>query len=353
MLIMGLGASADVVDMMGSLPGRLIGPAVAVLIQIGIAVKMPMSASATNIPMSELTPSHPAVPASPAAGAISDYEQVIQPTRGWIAVNWREMFEGRELLYFLIWRDLKVRYKQAILGVAWVVIQPIMNMIMFTLIFGNAAGFKSRLPGHEHEYAIFVYSALLPWQLFSYSLNSGGMSLVSQQNIVKKIYFPRLFVPTASVGGAIVDMGISFFIVMFLVLFNHVPITPMLLLLPLLVLLGLLNSLGIAYLLSGLTVRYRDFRFIIPFMSQVLMFASFVAFPPNIIKSAKLKWLLLANPMYGVVAGFRKCIVSDLPNDVIGFDWRYIASSLIGGLILFFVGIFVFRRTERTFADIA
>jgi lipopolysaccharide transport system permease protein len=285
--------------------------------------------------------------------AFSAHEQVIQPTRGWIGVNWRELIDGRELLYFLIWRDLKVRYKQAILGVAWVVIQPIMNMVMYTLVFGNAAGLNKRLPGHEHEYSVFVYAALLPWQLFSYSLSSGGMSLVNQQNIVKKIYFPRLFIPTAAVGGAIVDMGISFLMVILLVVWKHIPFSPMLLMLPMFLALGLLNSLGAAYLLSGLTVKYRDFRFIIPFLSQVLMFASFVAFPPALVDGSRWKWLLYCNPMYGVVAGFRRCILSDFSNKDLGFDWSYVISSLVGGLILFIVGIFIFRRTERTFADIA
>ncbi len=297
--------------------------------------------------MPELTPSAPAPVPAPV------FEQVIQPTRGWIGVNWREMFEGRELLYFLIWRDLKVRYKQAILGIGWVVINPIMSMIMYTLVFGNAAGLNNRLPGHKHEYSVFVYSALLPWQLFAYALSSGGMSLVSQQNIVKKIYFPRLFIPTATVGGAIVDMAISFVIVIILAIWNHIPFSPMLLMLPLFIALGLLNSLGAAYLLSGLTVKYRDFRFLIPFMSQVLMFASFVAFPPALVDGSKWKWLLYANPMYGVVAGFRRCILSDFSSTDIGFAWSYVLSSFIGGLILFVLGIFIFRRSERSFADIA
>lgn len=317
-----------------------------------------MSASATDIPMSEITPSPPPAAVVAAQPGVAEHETVIQPTRGWISVNWREMLEGRELLFFFIWRDLKVRYKQAVLGVGWVVVQPIMNMIMFTLVFGSAAGLNSRLGDQSKLYGVFVFAALLPWQLFAQALSSGGMSLVSQQNIVKKIYFPRLFVPTSAVGGALVDMGISFVIVMGLAVWNHVPLTPMLLLLPLLVVLLLLNALGMAYLMSALTVKYRDFRFLIPFMSQVLMFASFVAFPPNIMGTSKWRYAMLANPMYGVVAGFRKCILPNLHLDkagldVTGFDWIYIASSVVGGLILFFTGIFVFRRTERTFADIA
>jgi lipopolysaccharide transport system permease protein len=306
---------------------------------------MPMSDITTPLPASALD--------LPAAPAVSQYEQVIQPTRGWIGVNWRELIDGRELLYYLIWRDLKVRYKQAVLGVAWVVVQPIMNMILYTLVFGGAAGLSHRLDPNSKDYAIFVYAGLLPWQLFAQALSSGGLSLVSQQNIVKKIYFPRLYIPSGVVGGSIVDMGISFLIVMCMAIWQHVGISPLILLLPVLVLIAVLNSLGIAYLMSALTVKYRDFRFLLPFMSQVLMFASFVAFPPNIMGSSKWRHAVLLNPMYGVVSGFRKCLLPHLTDAQIGFQWMYIWSSLIGGLLLFFVGIFVFRRTERNFADIA
>lgn len=282
-----------------------------------------------------------------------EHETIIQPTRGWIGVNWRELLEGRELLYFLVWRDLKVRYKQAILGVGWVVLQPIMNMILFTLVFGSAAGLNKRLAGHEHQYAVFVYAALLPWQLFSVAMNGGGLSLINQQGILKKIYFPRLYVPTATVGGALTDMGISFCIVMILAIWSHVALSPVLLLMliPLLALL-LLNALGAAYLLSAITVRYRDFRFLIPFASQVLMWGSFVAFPPSLIGNSRWKFLLFFNPMYGIIAGFRKAILN-FNDDVIGWDPRYLISSAIGGVVLMTIGLAVFRRTERNFADIA
>src|SRR5665213_30068 len=284
---------------------------------------------------------------------LSEHETIIQPTGGWIGVNWRELFEGRELLYFLIWRDLKVRYKQTILGVGWVVLRPIMDMILFTIVFGSAAGLNKRLGGHEHQYAVFVYAALLPWQLFSSAMNSGGLSLVNQQNILKKIYFPRLYVPTAAIGGTLVDMAISFCIVLALALWSHVALSPMLLLMlvPLMAIL-LLNSLGVAYLLSALTVRYRDFRFVIPFVSQVLMWGSFVAFPPSLLGNSRWKFLLFFNPMYGVIAGFRKAILN-FPNDLIGWDPRYLISSVVGGLLFMVLGLFVFRRTERNFADIA
>ena len=224
-----------------------------------------MSASATDITIAKMTPMHASTPtAGPAVEPDPIHEQVIQPTKGWIGVNWRELWDGRELLYFLIWRDLKVRYKQAVLGVAWVVVNPVMNMILYTLVFGSAAGLNKRLGAQADKYAIFVYAALLPWQLFAQALNTGGMSLVSQQNIVKKIYFPRLFIPSGVVGGSLFDMGISFLIVMCMAAWKHVGISPWMLMLPVLVFLTLLNSLGIAYLMSALTVKYRDFRFLSP-----------------------------------------------------------------------------------------
>lgn len=292
------------------------------------------------------------VPPVDSDGFNSAHETIIQPTRGWIAVNWREMFESRELLYFLIWRDLKVRYKQAILGVGWAVVVPIMNMILYTVIFGSAAGLNKRLPGHESQYNVFVYAALLPWGLFASAMQLGGLSLVNQQNILKKIYFPRLFVPTAAVGAALMDMAISFAIVMALAWWKEIVFTPWLLGLPLLVALNIFIALGVAYLLSALTVKYRDFRFLINFMTQILVFLSFVAFPPALVAGSKLRYLLVFNPMYGVIASFRKCILG-WPDDVTGFSWIYLASSIVGGAVLFVLGIFVFRRTERNFADIA
>jgi len=280
------------------------------------------------------------------------FETIIQPTRGWIGINWAEMFHSRELLYFFIWRDLKVRYKQAVLGVGWVVLQPIMNMIMFTVVFGSAAGLNKRLTGYENFYAIYVYAALLPWQLFAAALNTGGMSLVSQQHILKKIYLPRLFVPTSAVGGAVVDLLVSFCILFILAALKGVMLSPLTLLLPALLALSLLNALGVSYLLSALTVRYRDFRFLIPFLSQLLMFVSFVAFPPSLMGNSKWRWLLLFNPMYGVIATWRKCLLG-FPDAITGFSPRYLVASIVGGLILFVTGLMVFRRTERTFVDIA
>jgi len=283
----------------------------------------------------------------------SESETVIAPSAGWIGVNWGELLRGRELLYFLIWRDIKVRYKQAMLGAAWVVLQPLFNIVLFTLVFGRVAGFDKWLgPGWEAAYPVFVLAALLPWQLFATALNGGGMSLLAQQNILTKIYFPRLYVPTSIVGGALVDLAISLlFVAVLMVWFRVAPSWGLTLLLPLLAL-TIGCALGAAYLFSALTVTYRDFRFLIPFIGQVWMYASFVAFPPYFL-SPKLRLVLSLNPMYGIVAAWRRVLLAGIPDKVTGWDPRCLGISMFVAAGLFALGLFYFRRTERRFADIA
>src|SRR5438128_1725392 len=235
----------------------------------------------------------------PAAANNAD-ELVIEPRRGWIAVDWRELWRSRELLYFLVWRDIKVRYKQAVLGIAWAVLQPAVQMLVFTLIFGVAAGFRKSLP--NVPYSVFVLSGLLPWQLFATALSMGGMSLVNQQHLLTKIYFPRLFIPTAVVGGALVDLAVaSLLFAAVLVACGIVP-TWGILLLPALLAVTVAVALGMAYLLAALTVTYRDFRFIVPFLTQIWMWVSFVPLPPEIVKDSRWKWVLALNPMYSIIA---------------------------------------------------
>lgn len=279
-------------------------------------------------------------------------ELVIEPRRGWIAVDWRELWRSRELLYFLVWRDIKVRYKQAVLGIAWAVLQPAVQMLVFTLIFGLAAGFRTKLTGVP--YSVFVLSGLLPWQLFATALGMGGMSLVNQQHLLTKIYFPRLFIPTSVVGGALVDFAVAS--VLFLVLLVAGGLVPTwgVVLLPLLLALTVMLSLGMAYVLSALTVTYRDFRFIIPFLAQIWMWVSFVPFPPELIKDSRWKWTLAFNPVYSIVAAFRKVLLGNRVTDAqIGWDARYFAASVAITIAVFVLGLFYFRRTERRFADIA
>ena len=279
-------------------------------------------------------------------------ELVIEPRRGWIAVDWRELVRSRELLYFLVWRDIKVRYKQAVLGVAWAVLQPAVQMLVFTLIFGLAAGFRARLTGIS--YPVFVLSGLLPWQLFATSLSMGGMSLVNQQHLLTKIYFPRLFIPTAVVGGALLDFAVASGMFVLLLLATGIVPTWGVVFVPLLLALTVMLSLGMAYLLSALTVTYRDFRFIVPFLTQIWMWVSFIPFPPELVKDSRWKWVLAFNPMYSIVAAFRKVLLGGRAQDEqIGWDWRYFAASVAITFALFFLGLFYFRRTERRFADIA
>lgn len=286
------------------------------------------------------------------------HETVIEPRTGWIAVDWVELLRQRELLMFLIWRDIKVRYKQATLGVAWAVLQPLSQVVIFSLLFGMGLNLGSKFGADPSKqpppYALFVFAALLPWQFFARSMQDGGLSLVSQQHLLTKIYFPRLFVPTASVGGALFDMLISLPIFIATMAFYHMAPPWTVVFLPFLIVGTFVLASGMAYLLSALTVKYRDFRFIIQFAVQIWMWLSFVMipFPANWAKNWKGQLLLHANPMYGYIATYRKILV---PNaDVLSpWSWSMLASSILFSVGFFVLGIFYFRRTERKFADIA
>jgi len=309
-----------------------------------------MSATATQIPISEASVAGESEWPDASGPAI---ETIIQPSRGWLAVPWAEMARQRELLFFLVWRDIKVRYKQAVLGIAWVVLQPVINVVIFTAIFGAGLNLASRLGSSVNiPYPVYVFAALLPWQLISRSLNDGGMSLVNQQHLLTKIYFPRLFVPSAAVGSAMFDMLISMPILFAVLVIYKVPFTLNLLALLPLTALTLILGLGIAYVLSALTVTYRDFRFLIGFMSQIWMWTSFIMIP--VPDNWHTKWYyklwLGSNPLYGIVSGFRRAL---LPSMDKGWDpWNLLYATGIS-LALFTIGIFYFRRTERRFADIA
>jgi lipopolysaccharide transport system permease protein len=282
---------------------------------------------------------------------------IIQAKKGWIAIDWAEMARYRELLYFLIWRDVKVRYKQSVLGVAWAVIVPVLNMLVFTVIFNKIFGLKAPLSsdGRPLPYAIMVYAALLPWQLFSNSLSTGGLSLLNQQHLLTKVYFPRLFIPTSAVGGLLVDMGISFLVLVALMIGYHfVPyyrFTPpwMIVTLPLFTLLTVVSGLAVAYTLSALTVTYRDFRFLIPFAVQILSYVSFVQYPSEsfIANHPHYAWLLACNPMFGIITAFHWAILGQ------AFYPGYVAMSVGVSLVMLVFGAFYFRKTERRFADIA
>ncbi|PQO45969.1 ABC transporter permease [Blastopirellula marina] len=272
---------------------------------------------------------------------------IIEPRRGWIPVDFAELWRYRELAYFLTWRDVKVRYKQTVFGVAWAVLVPVFSVAIFTVIFGNFAGLKNTLPPDlANAYPVYVYAGLLPWIFFSNAISLGGMSLVNQQQLLTKIYFPRMFVPAATVSGAGVDAMLSLIVFAALMAFYQVPPSPMLALLPLMAILLGMASLGIAFLLSALTVSYRDFRFVIPFMVQAWQYLSPVVYPTSIVPD-RYRWLLALNPMTGIISGFRSCLLGT------PLEWPTLAISTLMTVFLFAFGMKYFRKTEQRFADIA
>lgn len=280
-------------------------------------------------------------------------ETVIAPQKGWIGIDWGELARARELLFFLIWRDIKVRYKQATLGVLWAVLVPVIQVAIFSILFGSGLSLASKLGANfdPKQYPIYIFSAMLGWQLIARSLSDGGMSLVNQQHLLTKIYFPRLFVPTAAVGGALFDLVISLPVfVIGCVIFKVVPSWTVIFF-PLLVLQTAMFGAGMAYLLGALTVTYRDFRFIIPFLVQIWMWLSFVMIPvPEAwLTSSKWQYLFYINPVYGITSTYRRLLM----NLEYGWSPWYLVSSIAITLAVFALGLFYFRKTERRFADIA
>ncbi|MEW6250724.1 MAG: ABC transporter permease [Planctomycetota bacterium] len=289
----------------------------------------------------------PARPAGPPRAEVESrpapLHTLIRPRRGWVAIDWGELWRQRELLYFLVWRDVKVRYKQTVLGAAWAVIQPLFAMLVFTLIFGQFA----KIPSEGQPYAVFVYAGLLPWTFFQNAVTNGGQSLINQQHLLTKVYLPRLFVPAASVGGGLVDLAISFGVYAVILLAYWQAPSWQVVFLPGLLLLTVLAALGLSFVLAALTVAYRDFRYVVPFLMQAMMYISPVVYPVELIP-AKYQWLLGLNPMAGIIDGYRVAILG-------GREWNLtvLGASALTTLVLFVMGLFYFRRTERRFADIA
>ena len=268
-------------------------------------------------------------------------EVVIRPRSGWIAVDWAELFRGRELLYFLTWRDVKVRYKQTVLGAAWAVLQPLLMMIIFTVIFNRVAGIKAG----EVPYPVFVFAGLIPWTMFANGVAGAGQSLVNQQQLLTKVYLPRLYVPTSAVGAFLIDMGIM--LALYAAILAVFRVTPswQVVFLPGVILLTIAATLGVGYFLSALTVMYRDFRYVIPFMIQALMYASPVIFPLEMLPP-RYRLVLSLNPMCGIIGAFRSAIL--------GMPWDFAAlaiSTTSASAILAF-SLFYFRKVERRFGDI-
>ncbi len=278
------------------------------------------------------------------AGVMDREVTLIQPRKGWIGVDWREIVRYRELAFFLVWRDIKVRYKQTVLGVAWAVLQPLFMVTVYAVIFGELMGMGSRVP--EFPYAVFVFAGLLPWQFFQSTVTQAGQSLINQQNLLTKIYFPRLFVPSATVGAGLVDMMISMTLYAGVLLIYQQSVSWAVIFVPGLVLLTLMTALGASYLLSALTVTYRDFRYVIPFALQAMMFLSPVIYPVTLVPS-EYQWILALNPMAGIIEGYRWSILGQ-PIELLNF-----LISMVMALGLFTFGLFYFKKMERRFADIA
>ncbi|MDZ4717812.1 MAG: ABC transporter permease [Roseiflexaceae bacterium] len=266
---------------------------------------------------------------------------VIQPTKGWQALQLGELWKYRELLYFLIWRDVKVRYKQTQLGIAWALIPPFVTMLVFSLIFGNLAKIES----DGIPYPIFSFAGLLPWQLFSLALTSASNSLVNSANLLRKVYFPRLTIPVASVLAGLVDFGLSFLVLIGMMAYYRIIPTLAILLLPVFTLLTLVTVMGVGLWLAALNVQYRDIRYVVPFMTQIWMFATPVVYPSSLFPEP---WRTLSglNPMAGVIEGFRWALLGTQPPGAM-----IIVSSAVAILVLI-TGLMYFRRVEQTFADI-
>ncbi len=273
---------------------------------------------------------------------------IIEPTHGWTSLQLKEVWAYRELLYFLIWRDVKVRYKQTVLGVAWAVLQPLMTVVVFTIFFGGLA----KVGSDGLPYPLFSLAGLLPWNLFAQGLGQSAASLVGSSNLISKIYFPRLVIPISSVLVGLVDFAVAFVFLIAMMGYYRVWPTPSFLLLPLFVLLSACAALGVGMWLSALNVKYRDVRYVVPFFVQLWLFVTPVIYPASRV-AGKLealhipRWVYGLNPMAGAVEGFRWAALG-----TVRVEGSVILTSVIVTFILLFGGAFYFRRVERTFADV-
>jgi lipopolysaccharide transport system permease protein len=266
----------------------------------------------------------------------------IEAKKSALGLGLGDLWLYRELFYFLIWRDVKVRYKQTLLGAAWAILQPVLTMVIFTLLFGRLAGIKS----DGVPYPLFAYAGLLIWTFFSNAVTNSGNSLVGSANLITKIYFPRMIIPGAAVGAALVDLGLAFLIQIVLMIYYRTSITPALLMLPVLVLLTTLLAVGVGMWLSALNVKYRDIRYAIPFLIQLWMFASPVIYPASMLQG-KLRYVLLINPLTGIIENFRVALFGNSR-----FDWNSLGISAAITFLVLIYSAYSFRRMERTFADI-
>lgn len=268
-------------------------------------------------------------------------ETVIEAPRGWVPINIRELWDAREILFFFVWRDVKVRYKQTVLGGAWAILQPVLTMMVFSVVFGRLAG----IPSDGIPYPVFAYSALVPWMYFANALTQASNSLVAQERLITKIYFPRILIPTSAVLAGLVDFAIAFTVLIGLQLYYGIMPGIAVLTLPFLVLLAVATALGVSLWMSALNVQYRDVRYVVPFVVQFWLFATPIAYPSSLVPE---RWRTLygLNPMAGVVEGFRWALLGSAraPGMLLVVSTGIVVVLLIGGL-------YYFRRAEQSFAD--
>jgi lipopolysaccharide transport system permease protein len=267
---------------------------------------------------------------------------IIEPSRGWVGLRLRELWEYRELLYFLTWREVKVRYKQTAIGAAWAIIQPLFTMLIFSLFFGKLA----KVPSDRIPYPLFCVAGLVPWTFFANGFSQASSSLVASSNLISKVYFPRLSLPISAVMSGAIDFMISSILLVGMMIYYHQVLTVRCLFLPLFFLLAFVSALGISLWLSALNVEYRDVRYVVPFLSQLWMFATPIAYPSSLLHEP---WRAVygLNPMAGVVEGFRWALIEadSAPGPLILVSSSAAIALLIGGA-------FYFRRMEKTFADL-
>lgn len=276
---------------------------------------------------------------------------VIRPSRGWVSLQLDEVWKYRELLYFFIWRDIKVRYKQTILGAAWAIIVPFMNMVVFSLFFGKLAN----IPSDGIPYPLWSFAALVPWQFFTSGISTSSSSLVTSSNMIKKIYFPRLILPITAALSGIVDFVLAFLVLILMIVGYDVlnvegfslNLTSNVLWLPLFLLLAIVTAMGVGLWLSAMNVQFRDVRYVVPFLTQLWLFATPITYPSSLIPEP---WRVLygLNPMAGVVEGFRWALLNtdSTPGPIL-------VASVVASIILLISGAYYFRRMEKTFADVA
>ncbi len=267
---------------------------------------------------------------------------VLDANRNWLDLDLSELWQYREMLFFLTWRDIKVRYKQTVLGAAWAILQPLLTMVIFSIIFGVIAN----LPSEGIPYPIFTYSALLPWQLFAFALTQSSNSLIGSQNLVSKVYFPRLIIPIASILPALVDFAVAFVVLLGMMFFYQIPISTRVLALPLFLLLAVASALAVGLWFSALNVKYRDIRYVVPFLAMFWQYATPVAYSSTLIPD-RWQFIYALNPMTSVVEGFRWALLGTESN----LDGTVWASAGVV-ILLLFGGLIYFKRMEDTFADV-